>query len=199
MNKAYYAVKVGRSPGIYRSWPECEEEVRGFKGAKYKKFKTEKEALEFINGNEKSLGKDISELKDDEAIAYVDGSFNISDFTYSYGVVYFTKNKKETFSARDNNKELSEMRNVSGELKGAMVAMELSLERSIKTLYLYYDYIGIEEWAKGNWKTNKDGTKSYKEYYDSIKEKLEVRFIKVKAHSGDLYNEEADKLAKEAL
>ena len=48
-------------------------------------------------------------------------------------------------------------------------------------------------------KTNKEGTIEYKKFYDSIKDKLHVEFIKVKAHSGDKYNEEADKLAKAAI
>ena len=91
------------------------------------------------------------------------------------------------------------MRNVSGELKGAMVAMELAVEREMDTLYLHFDYTGIEQWAVGNWKTNKDGTKAYKKYYDSIKDRLKVVFIKVKAHSGIEYNEEADQLAKDAI
>jgi len=39
----------------------------------------------------------------------------------------------------------------------------------------------------------------YKAYYDSIKDKLRVIFKKVLAHSGNEYNEEADRLAKEAL
>lgn len=129
----------------------------------------------------------------------MDGSFSLDTFTYSYGVVLLTSDGKETFSGREDNKDLAEMRNVSGELRGAMVAMEIALERDIDTLYLHYDYMGIEEWAKGNWKTNKDGTKAYKKYYDSIKDRLNVEFIKVLAHSGVKYNEEADKLAKEAL
>jgi ribonuclease HI len=91
------------------------------------------------------------------------------------------------------------MRNVSGEIKGAMVAMDKAIERKKDTLYLYYDYAGIEHWAKGDWKTNKEGTKNYKEYYDSIKNKLNVVFIKVRAHSGIELNEEADRLAKEAI
>ena len=49
------------------------------------------------------------------------------------------------------------------------------------------------------WKANKEGTKLYRDFYNSISKKLKVDFIKVKAHSGDKYNEEADKLAKEAL
>ena len=95
--------------------------------------------------------------------------------------------------------EYSQMRNVAGEIKGAMKAMELCLERGVGKLYLHYDYIGIENWAKENWKANKKGTQNYRDFYKSIKDRLEVEFIKVKAHSGDKYNEEADRLAKKAL
>jgi len=200
MSKYYYAVKNGRNPGIYETWSQCEKEVKGFKDAKYKTFKTHKEALEFI-GNMKEENKEISidKLEPNEMIAYVDGSFSSESKIYSYGVVIITKEGKETFSGRDNNKELAEMRNVAGELKGALVAMKIAIDRGIDTLYLHYDYTGIEQWAKGNWKRNKEGTKLYKEYYDSIKDKLNVVFIKVLAHSGVKYNEEADKLAKEAI
>lgn len=212
MSKYYYAVKDGKEPGIYLTWKDCEAQVRGYSGAIYKKFKTEKEAEDFIGNKEvdkntssnkvemKKEGTiEQSDLKDNEVLAYVDGSFDLSNFTYSYGVVFITKESKETFSGREDNKDLAEMRNVSGELKGAMVAMEIAVERKIDTLYLHFDYTGIEQWAEGNWKTNKEGTKAYKRYYDSIKNKLKVIFIKVKAHSGIEYNEEADQLAKEAI
>lgn len=212
MSKYYYAVKDGKEPGIYKTWKECEEQVKGHSGAIYKKFTTEKEAEDFIGNKvelkgisrekveiEKEAIIEQSDLKYNEAIAYVDGSFDLSNFTYSYGVVFITKDGKETFSGREDKKDLAEMRNVSGELKGAMVAMAIALERKIDTLYLHFDYTGIEQWAEGNWKTNKEGTRAYKGYYDSIKEKLKVIFIKVKAHSGIEYNEEADQLAKEAI
>jgi ribonuclease HI len=200
MAKFYYAVRKGKVPGIYETWRKCEEQVRGYSGAEYKKFSTYKEALTFIDGGSEKLDLvDESSLKENEIIAYVDGSFDIKHFTYSYGVVLITNDGKETYSGRDNNKELAEMRNVSGEIKGAMVAMELAIEKGKDTLYLHFDYTGIEQWAKGSWKTNKDGTKAYKDFYDSIKNKLKVVFIKVKAHSGIEYNEEADKLAKEAI
>lgn len=209
----YYAVKEGLNIGIYRTWDECKKQVQGYSGAKYKKFKTEKEALEFIYGEqeiavekETSISKtskkpkeDILEIQDGTALVYVDGSFNVGNFTYSYGVVFLTKDGKETFSGRDDDEELASMRNVSGELKGAMVAMEVALEKGIKKIYLHYDYMGIEEWALGRWKTNKEGTRNYKKFYDEVSKNLEVEFIKVKAHSGIEYNEEADQLAKDAL
>lgn len=46
----YYVVWVGKSPGIYTTWNECEKQVLGFEGAKYKSFITYDEALnEFKN------------------------------------------------------------------------------------------------------------------------------------------------------
>lgn len=40
----YYVVKVGHNPGIYTSWDECQNETRGFPGAKFKKFDTKAQA-----------------------------------------------------------------------------------------------------------------------------------------------------------
>jgi ribonuclease HI len=45
---AYYAVRKGRTPGIYPTWEECEAQVKNFHGAIYKKLTTETEALAFI-------------------------------------------------------------------------------------------------------------------------------------------------------
>ena len=142
---------------------------------------------------------EIKDIKDDEVIAYVDGSFNLESKIYSYGMVIFTKEGKETFSGKGQEDDLVDMRNVAGELKGAIEAMKYAISNEKSSLYLHYDYKGIEEWAKGNWKANKAGTKAYKEYYDSIVDKLNVVFIKVLAHSGVEYNEGADKLAKKEL
>lgn len=42
--KKYYVVKKGRNPGVYYSWPDCEEQVKGFAGAVFKGFVHRKEA-----------------------------------------------------------------------------------------------------------------------------------------------------------
>ena len=44
----YYAVKTGKTPGIYEDWETCKEQVEGYPGAKYKSFKTKEEAERFI-------------------------------------------------------------------------------------------------------------------------------------------------------
>lgn len=199
MKKKYYAVKNGRKIGIYDSWSECEKQVKCYSGAEYKSFLTLEEAKDYLNGEKNSEEKDICDLKDNEMIAYVDGSFDVEVGYYAYGVILFSRDGKFTDSGRGNEKDLIDMRNVSGEIEGAMVAMNIALEKNIDTLYLYYDYMGIEKWLTGEWKTNKIGTKKYKEFYDSIKDRLNVVFIKVKSHSGDTYNEEVDKLARASL
>ena len=40
----FYVVWVGRKPGIYNSWPECQAQVMGFEKALYKSFSSRKEA-----------------------------------------------------------------------------------------------------------------------------------------------------------
>ena len=46
----YYSIYRGKSgiPMIVRTWDECKEEVIGCKGAIYKSFKSEKEAIDFF-------------------------------------------------------------------------------------------------------------------------------------------------------
>src|SRR5690242_14634408 len=45
----YYAVAKGRETGIFLSWKECEEYVKGCPGALYKSFHTKIEAQDFID------------------------------------------------------------------------------------------------------------------------------------------------------
>ena len=52
---------------------------------------------------------------------------------------------------------------------------------------------------KGEWKTNTKGTTDYKKYIDSVSGRIDIRFVKVKGHSGEKGNNRADQLAKGAL
>lgn len=195
--KKYYAVKKGKTPGIYGTWDECKEQVSGYSGAEYKKFNTESEALEFIGvEKEVSFEKNIS---DDTLIAYVDGSFNVRDGSYSYGAVIISDNDVQTFNERFKKDKYSEHRNVIGEIRGSVFAMDFAVKNGYKNLILHYDYEGIARWASGSWKRNKEATQKYHDYFQRIKSKLNVEFVKVKAHSGDKYNEMADDLAKKAI
>ena len=52
--KKYYCIIRGRKQGIFTSWEEVEQYVKGYKGAKYKGFKDLESAQDWILENEQS-------------------------------------------------------------------------------------------------------------------------------------------------
>lgn len=195
----YYAVKNGYHTGIFRTWDECKKEVEGYSGAEYKSFTSRADAQAYLGYCDDYTQLTFDMMSGGDAVAYVDGSYNTETGEYSYGAVVFCRGEEITLSEKFFDEELSLMRNVAGEIAGSMRVMRYCIENDISHLDLYYDYEGIEKWCTGVWKTNKSGTTAYREYYDSIKDKVNVRFHKVKGHSGDKYNDMADSLAKKAL
>jgi len=188
----YYAVKKGRNPGIYTSWDSCLKEVKGYSGAIYKSFKTKEEAQIYLAGEEKQI-----EIGANSVIAYVDGSYNQKLKVYGSGVVYITDDK-ELGLMKSYDDAYHIHRNVAGEVKASELAIEKAIEDKKDQIIIYHDYQGIASWANGDWKTNNDLTKAYKNFIDQAKKKIKIDFVKVKGHSNDKNNDKADLLAKEA-
>lgn len=197
MAKKFYAVKQGRAPGVYQSWEECKAQVDEYSGAIYKSFPTAAEALAFVTGMQQE--KTIQQSDSQGLTAYVDGSYHSGTGEFSYGVVILQDGEEICFQEKLSDPDLAAMRNVAGEIKGAEAAMRYALEHGYHEISIYHDYEGIARWCTGEWRANKSGTQAYKAYYDSICGQLQVHFQKVKGHSGDKYNDMADRLAKEAL
>lgn len=49
-SRKYYVVWEGRSPGVYDSWDECQVQVEGYPGARYKAFGSNEEAVAAFRG-----------------------------------------------------------------------------------------------------------------------------------------------------
>ncbi|NQT78108.1 MAG: viroplasmin family protein [Bacteroidetes bacterium] len=67
----YYVVWLGKEPGIYKTWQECERQIRNFDGAVYKSFVDEglaRQAYEDDHSN--YIGKDFGKLNEQEKKIY---------------------------------------------------------------------------------------------------------------------------------
>ena len=192
----FYAVKKGKNTGIFSTWDECKEQVTGFKGAVYKSFKTLSEAEAFLERNEEKI-ENIEEV--DGVYAYIDGSFDRVSGVYGSGVVIVDGDMKYDFKHAGNREDYAQLHNVAGELEAAKFVMWYAVDKKIKEITLFYDYQGIEAWATGSWEANLTYTQDYVKFYNKVKERVKVNFVKVKAHTGVELNELVDKLAKEAI
>lgn len=202
--KKYYAVKHGKTPGVYDTWEACKSQVDGVSNAVYKSFPTKEEALCFAGlmddgESDEGTNTDAPFAGQGEMVAYVDGSYQAATEEYSCGVVLFYEGEEIHMARKGNDEELAKMHNVAGEIWGAELAMNEAVQRGVGSLTIYHDYEGIAAWCLGRWKTNKEGTKRYKSYYDSVKDRVSISFVKVKGHSGDKWNDLADELARGAL
>ena len=123
--------------------------------------------------------------------AYVDGSFY--EGRVGFGAVVLKDGEiLQTFSGRVH--EDLESRQVAGELVATMTVVEWAQREGLSQIEIFYDYTGIEKWARGQWKANKDLTQRYARF---MKESpLRIKWHKVISHTGNHYNEMADQLAK---
>lgn len=226
MAKKVYAVKVGRHPGIYDTWDECKVEIDGFSKAEFKGFSSRKDAEAYLNeatnsnknkqknqksqktpkdqkGQKKKDNPQKQKVKKGSAVAYVDGSYDNTSHRYAAGgiIKWIDANgndKKYEFSEAYDEKN-ADLRNVAGEIMGARIAINFCIKNGLKNLVIYHDYTGIAMWANDEWQSKQTMTKEYKKFVKEARKKINISFVKVKAHSGNEYNNKADKLARDAL
>lgn len=204
--KKIYAVKKGKNTGIFQTWDACKASVDGYPGAEYKSFFSMEEADAYLTGasnpmqNVFSGNETLIKGETDQIVAYVDGSFNKEIGRYSFGcVIIMPDGEIIRESGNGDNPESLALRNVTGEMLGAMYAVKWCDVNGFSAVRICYDYMGIEMWATGGWKTNNSLTRKYAAFMRESGARIRISFQKIAAHTGDKYNEEADKLAKAAL
>ena len=160
--KKIYAVKKGKQAGLFYSWDECKESVRGYPGAEYKGFETEEEAKNYLENKEQEVPQKIEEKANNQLVVYVDGSFDEKIGKYAFGCIILTP-RGETIRESGNGNEPDSLaiRNVAGEMLGAMYAVQWAIKNDYRNLELRYDYEGIEKWAQGEWKAKNTLTQKY--------------------------------------
>lgn len=202
--KKYYAVKKGRTTGIFTSWEECSASVEGYPGAEYKGF-AELAGAERYLGKSPSLPLPSAERRGEipapgTVLAYVDGSYDDSLKKYAFGCVFILPDGRVyTECGNGDNEQSLRHRNVTGEMLGAMYAVKCAMLNGFSRVEIFYDYQGIEKWVTGEWRSKTELTRKYAEAMRGWGKNITFSFQKVAAHTNVYYNELADKMAKAGL
>ena len=222
--KKYYAVAVGRNPGIYDEWygeNGAEVQVKGFPKARFKGFPTLQEAEDFLKNaskmksqtqpKPKSFGKVTKRskvvrkvlLKSGGIIIYTDGGCINNPGPGGYGVVIINgKQRKELsggFRLTTNNRM---------ELTACITGLSHLKNPSKVVLFSDSKYVvdGImkgwaRRWRSNGWMRTKSDPAINPDLWEELLGlygKHNVEFIWVKGHAGNPENERCDRLANKA-
>lgn len=211
--KKFYAVAVGRTPGIYQNWPLAKAQVSGFSGAVYKGFASREEAAAWLkNPQLKPAGKkrDSKALQQPDTgsatpaagiLVYSDGGARNNPGPGGFGVLIMDGDQRREISGGFNYTTNNRM-----ELMGCIVALRALADDS-RPISLFTDssYVvnGISRgWAK-NWRRRgwlkSDGKPALNsDLWDELLQLTahrDITFHWVKGHAGHPENERCDELA----
>lgn len=175
----YYAVAVGRKPGIYTSWAEASAQVIGFSGAKYKSFTSKVEAEKYLLS---FSSNETKEEKIDGLVIYTDGSA-INNLAGGAAVCL---DKQIVVYGKPPGDQTNN--------RGELIGIYLALFYFSGNLIIYSD----SEYAIGVITGSMQGKKNL-DLIELIRNKMKERtvvFHKVLAHAGILGNEIADRYAE---
>ena len=193
----FYAVKNGRVKDIYENWESCKQQVQGFKGAQFKKFKTKQEAIDYMNDI-------VEDYINDKIYVYCDGScIHNGKPNAKAGIgIYFgendPRNVSEAINGHSNNiAELTAMIRIYNYVKKDVTIVS----DSKYALHCVKEYGKKQE--KDLWKNNIPNQDLVKQLYETYKN-TNIQFMHVYAHTNkkDIHsigNAMADKLAYDAI
>ncbi|NOL51677.1 viroplasmin family protein [Pelistega suis] len=214
----FYAVRVGKTPGVYESWEECEQQVKGVSGAVFKSFSSREEANAFLmietiedstDGNSKNKISDYNNdienaIASSRVVAFVDGGFSDKggEPVAAYGCLIIPPDGSDQIEISDRvyTDKFIESRNIAPEIFASLEALKWTLANGYKSITVFHDLENTGKWARGEYQAKSDISRFFvKELNDTFFPLLDINFIWVKAHAGIEYNERADQLASEAL
>ena len=207
----YYAVAVGRKPGLYKNWlgkDGAETQIKGFSNALFKGFPTKQEAEKFLKENRKAGDSASDKPKmpsstKPNVIIYTDGGCINNPGPGGYGVVLKNATKRKELSGgfrltTNNRTELT-----------ACIEGLKALKRKLSVI-VYSDskYVveGIakgwaKRWKSNGWMRNESERAENADLWEQLLElcdKHDVTFKWVKGHAGVPENEKCDQLATQA-
>lgn len=208
----YYAVAVGRKPGIYTDWATAEQQVKGFAGAVYKGFADRAEAENWLTAPTYTSAKNkvrppraalpVSvQPADDEIVIYTDGGSINNPGPGGYGAVICTAGEQREicggFRLTTNNRMemtacIAALREVAGSGKPVRVFSDSSyLVNGISKGW-------AKKWRDNGWRKADRAPAINADLWAELLDLLagqKVTLNWVKGHAGNPLNERCDQLA----
>ena len=209
----YYAVRIGKKPGIYLEWNECYNAIKDMPYSRYKGFNDLKEANAFLS--QANILKDDTppiipkklldfDFKKSSVDVYTDGACSNNgkkNAVAGYGVWWGDDHPLNLSEKLEGNQT-----NQRAELNGAITAIQQAITYNAGELTLHTDSMYTincmtwsNKWEKNQWKTKSNEDVKNKEDIQLMKKlccKQKVKWVYVKAHNKNYGNEKADQLAK---
>jgi ribonuclease HI len=205
-SKYFYAVLIGRTPGVYDTWAQCKEQVNGYPFAYYKKCLTSETAIQIFDNHQlKKKQKEEILRSNDKIVIYTDGCCKSNDKGCFAGIgIYYEDGSKQITeslpgSLQDNNR---------AEIYAVVRALE-TCENREKVLEIRTDSRNvvnafetwINTWKMRDWKTSRNVIVKNKDLFERIDILTfnrigKVYFTYIPGHKGVVENRNADRLAK---
>jgi ribonuclease HI len=215
---SFYAVANGRQNGIFSTWKECSDSIKGYSNAKYKKFFSKKDAEDFINSNKEIIeimktNKVMGEnMTNPDYYVYTDGACsNNGKKDASAGIgIYFGENDPRNISEKIDGKQTNNTAELTALIRvytllekdillGKKIVVVSDSEYAIRCVTSYG-----KKCEESGWKKEIPNKELVKQAYELYKECTQVEFKHIMAHTQktdihSLGNEKADELANQAI
>lgn len=191
MGSKFYAVRKGRSVGIYNNWDDCKSQVHGYPGCQYKSFSSLKEAEDYLAQNVPSPHPACKEqglyrLEFDGASKGNPGKAGAGAvLRYPDGSVAYTL--KEGVGVATNN---------VAEYRALIRGLKVCLDKGIDRIHVRGDSNLVCMQVQDKWKTRNENIVELSKEAKELKAKFREFHIE---HVLREFNSEADALANAAI
>jgi ribonuclease HI len=186
----YYAVKKGHFTGIFRTWKECEQSIKGYNGAKYKSFLTKTDATNYLQDTKSTIQ---STKQSYHGILYTDGASRRNPGHASFGgVLYVNNNIVSTFYHYLGSKKT----NMEAEYHGLCEGLLLGKMIGLHSIEVYVDNQTIVKQLNGEFQCRSENLIDL--YRNSLDILRSFHSFSI-THIYRVHNKKADELANIAL
>lgn len=200
----FYAVRVGRTPGVFTTWDACKASVDGFKGAVHKKFTTRAQADAWVGGDVVPPRRQ-EDVPATRLIVYTDGSctsngqagaragVGVHWLCASYPELSFRLPGHPTNQRAELAAVLAALRQTATDPRLLEVRTDSKYTINILTEWM-------QGWKRRGWTTSSGGDVQNRDLIEALDDALRTRagrvtYTHVRGHAGEPGNEAADALA----